>query len=109
MDKDYYNRYCPWENLRKNTDRMKELGVSIKIVWRLNNEKNERYRDLLIDLGFQPEYSEVPCEQHIASCVYGYEARKGFRFIEEHLGKGFSSIDHCKTNNATLADFPRYP
>jgi hypothetical protein len=86
MDREYFNRFCPWENLRKNADKMKELGVYIKIVTRINNEKTKRYRDLLLELGFKPEYSEVQCE-HVAACVYGYEAKKGFRFIEERLGK----------------------
>lgn len=97
MNRDYFNRFCPWENLRKNADRMKEIGVSIKIVAGIKKEKEkieniERYCDLLLDLGFQPEFSEVPCE-HRPSCVYGYEAHKGLHFIEEHLGKGLRQIE----------------
>jgi hypothetical protein len=32
----------------------------------------------------------------VAACVYGYEAKKEFRFIEEHLGKGLHEVINLK-------------
>jgi endo-1,4-beta-xylanase len=82
-DEQYFNRYSPWENLRKNADAIRGK-VGFRIVVGSVQELNERLRDFLKELDIEADYVQAECE-HDLDCLIGNHWEETFAFIAEHL------------------------
>ncbi len=82
-DGDYYDRFSPWANARRNLEQIKDRVAFLMAVGALR-PFNEHYNKHLAELGIRAKYVETGCD-HDLDCIMTGQGHDEFAFIAEHL------------------------